>query len=106
MQNLFTVGYSGHDQRSFTSILLDSNIDVICDVRSTPYSRYKPEFSRAPLKKILNDVGMKYDVTPAFHPAATRDRPLLSRRSAGEATVGFKPDRCFSSSAAKAAGVA
>ncbi|TCQ00483.1 hypothetical protein C8J46_102627, partial [Sphingomonas sp. PP-F2F-A104-K0414] len=31
------------------------------------------------------------DVTPAFHPAATRDRPLLSRRSAGEATVGFKP---------------
>ncbi len=60
MQNLFTVGYSGHDQRSFTSILLDSNIDVICDVRSTPYSRYKPEFSRAPLKKILNDVGMKY----------------------------------------------
>ncbi|MES3043939.1 acyltransferase family protein, partial [Sphingomonas faeni] len=25
------------------------------------------------------------DVTPAFHPAATRDRPLLSRRSAGEA---------------------
>jgi 2-polyprenyl-6-methoxyphenol hydroxylase-like FAD-dependent oxidoreductase len=46
------------------------------------------------------------DVTPAFHPAATRDRPLLSRRSAGEATVGFKPDRCFSSSAAKAAGVA
>ncbi|WP_162236648.1 pentapeptide repeat-containing protein, partial [Sphingomonas sp. Leaf32] len=32
------------------------------------------------------------DVTPAFHPAATRDRPLLSRRSAGEATVRFKPD--------------
>jgi hypothetical protein len=45
------------------------------------------------------------DVTYAFHPAATRDRPLLSRRSAGEATGGFKPARCFSSSAAKAAGV-
>jgi hypothetical protein len=49
---------------------------------------------------------IQHDLTPAFHPAATRDRPLLSRRSAGEATVGFKPDRCFSSSAAKAAGVA
>lgn len=46
------------------------------------------------------------DVTPVFHPAATRDRPLLSRRSAGETTGGFKPARCFSSSAAKAAGVA
>jgi DNA invertase Pin-like site-specific DNA recombinase len=46
------------------------------------------------------------DVTPAFHPAATRDRPMLSRISAGEATGGFKPARCFSSSAANAAGVA
>ncbi len=46
------------------------------------------------------------DVTPVFHPAATRDRPLLSRRSADEATGGFKPARCFSSSAAKAVGVA
>ena len=46
------------------------------------------------------------DVTPVFHPAATRDRPLLSRRSACEPTGGFKPARCFSSSAANAAGVA
>ena len=46
------------------------------------------------------------DVTPVFHPAATRDRPLLSRMSACEATGGFKPARCFSSSAANAAGVA
>ena len=30
------------------------------------------------------------DVTPVCHPVATRDRLLLSRRSAGEATGGFK----------------
>jgi hypothetical protein len=47
-----------------------------------------------------------HDVTPAFHPAANRDRPVLSRMSAGEATGGVNPARCFSSSAAKAAGVA
>ena len=45
-------------------------------------------------------------VTPVFHPAATRDRPLLSRRSACEATDGFKPVRCVSSWAANAVGVA
>ena len=28
------------------------------------------------------------DVTPTFHPAATRDRPVLSRMSAGEAVDG------------------
>ncbi|WP_147454342.1 hypothetical protein, partial [Sphingomonas sp. PP-F2F-G114-C0414] len=39
----------------------------------------------------LKQVTTELDVTPAFHPTATRDRPLLSRRSAGEATVGFKP---------------
>jgi hypothetical protein len=49
---------------------------------------------------------VRRDVTPAYHPAATRDRPRLSRRSAGEATGGFKPVRCFWSSAANAAGVA
>ncbi len=46
------------------------------------------------------------DVTPVFHPAAARDRPVLSRMSAGKATGGFKPTRCRSSLAAKAAGVA
>ena len=53
---------------------------------------------------LFDDFG--YDVTPVFHPASTRDRPLLSRRSAGEATGRVNPARCFSSSAAKAAGVA
>ena len=46
------------------------------------------------------------DVTPAFHPAATRDRLVLSRMSAGEATGGVNPARCFSRPAANASGVA
>ena len=46
------------------------------------------------------------DVTPVFHPASTRDRPVLLRMSAGEATGGVNPARCCLSSAAKAAGVA
>ncbi|MFV0923888.1 hypothetical protein ACR720_17005, partial [Sphingomonas parapaucimobilis] len=42
-----------------------------------------------------NDDG-KRDVTPVVHPAATRDRPVLSRMSAGEATGGVNPARCCS----------
>ncbi|MBU1824899.1 MAG: hypothetical protein KKA44_07980, partial [Alphaproteobacteria bacterium] len=38
------------------------------------------------------------DLTPIFHPAATRGRGVLSRISAGEATGGVNPARCFSSS--------
>ena len=48
----------------------------------------------------------RIDVTPAFHPAATRDRLVLSRMSAGEATGGVNPARCFSRPAANASGVA
>jgi antibiotic biosynthesis monooxygenase (ABM) superfamily enzyme len=47
-----------------------------------------------------------FDVTPVFHPAATRGRPWFSRMSAGEATGGVNPARCCSSPAANAAGVA
>gem|GEM_PF-6830986 len=46
------------------------------------------------------------DGTPAFHPAATRDRSVLLRMSAGEATGGLNLARYFSSPAANAAGVA
>ena len=46
------------------------------------------------------------DVAPGFHPAGTRDRRLLWRTGAPEATAWTRPGRCFSISAAKAAGVA
>ena len=58
------------------------------------------------LMMVAIDRSASSDVTPTFHPAATRDRPVLSRMSAVEATGGFKLARCFSSSVAKAAGVA
>ena len=60
----------------------------------------------AAMGRIALSRGAPGDVTPAFHPAATRDRPVLSRMSAGEATGGVSPARCLSSSAANAAGVA
>jgi len=60
MGRLYTIGYSGHDMRGFIRLLAASHVDVVCDVRSTPYSNYKPDFSRAPLKGHLNSAGMKY----------------------------------------------
>ncbi|WP_432280447.1 DUF488 family protein [Tropicimonas omnivorans] len=33
---------------------------MVCDVRSTPYSHYKPDFSRGPLRQHLNAEGIKY----------------------------------------------
>lgn len=53
-----------------------------------------------PMAEVTRAGSNGFDVTPAFHPPATRDGPLLSRRSTGEATGGFKPARCLSSWAA------
>lgn len=60
MGHLFTIGYSGHNAASFIDLVIENNIDVVCDVRSTPFSAYKPDFSRAPFKAHLNKVGVKY----------------------------------------------
>lgn len=60
MGRLFTIGYSGQDMRSFIGLLSANRVDVVCDVRSTPYSNYKPDFSRGPFRRHLNIAGMKY----------------------------------------------
>lgn len=60
MGRLFTIGYSGQDMRGFVGLLGANRVDVVCDVRSTPYSTYKPDFSRGPFRAHLNSAGMKY----------------------------------------------
>lgn len=57
---LFTIGYSGLNSEAFADLLIKNNVDVVCDVRSTPYSSYKPDFSRGPFRAFLNKFGIKY----------------------------------------------
>lgn len=60
MYRIFTIGYSGLDQSTFIDFLRDNHVEVVCDVRSIPFSRRRPEFSRAPLKVGLNAGHIKY----------------------------------------------
>lgn len=60
MNKLFTIGYSGLNADGFVKLLLANNVNVVCDVRSTPYSTYKPEFSRGTFRAFLNKSGIKY----------------------------------------------
>jgi uncharacterized protein (DUF488 family) len=60
MSGLCTIGYSGRTISEFLRLLSESQVDVVCDVRSMPYSRFRPEFSRGQLKAQLNSVGIKY----------------------------------------------
>ena len=60
MGRLFTIGYSGLEMPGFIDLLVRNAITVVCDVRSTPFSKFKPDFSRGPFRRHLNTAGIKY----------------------------------------------
>jgi uncharacterized protein (DUF488 family) len=60
MLELFTIGHSVHTVERFMELLKAHGINVLCDVRSSPYSRYTPQFNREPLKDELPEYHIAY----------------------------------------------
>lgn len=59
-KQLFTIGHSTHPADRFIALLKQHAIAILCDVRSTPYSRYNPQFNREILQKSLQQSGIAY----------------------------------------------
>ena len=57
---LFTIGHSNHALDAFLQLLREHAISAVADLRSAPYSRHCPHFSKDPLSRGLGDAGMKY----------------------------------------------
>lgn len=57
---LFTIGHSALSIDAFIALLRQHQIEVVADVRSQPYSRWLPHFSREALRSALHDAGMQY----------------------------------------------
>ena len=58
---VFTVGHSNHPRERFARELLQPHgIAVLADVRSTPYSRFAPEFDREALRSFLTARDVRY----------------------------------------------
>jgi uncharacterized protein (DUF488 family) len=58
--NIYTIGYSVHSVDTFIEMLRKHEITAVADVRSQPYSQFKPEFNREELKFILKKRDMAY----------------------------------------------
>lgn len=58
--DFFTIGYSGRSIQEFTSLLKVAGIATVIDIRFTPISRFKPEFSKNNLKRSLESSGITY----------------------------------------------
>jgi len=60
MITVFTVGHSTHAIDKFISLLRTHEVEVIADVRSSPFSRVNPQFNRDDFKKSLKEAGIRY----------------------------------------------
>ena len=57
---IFTIGYGNRSIDDFVSILNENRITFLVDVRTSPYSQYKPEFSKEALAARLYDCEIQY----------------------------------------------
>jgi uncharacterized protein (DUF488 family) len=57
---IYTVGHSNHAIEHFLGLLQAHGITLLADVRSTPYSRFNPQFRRDALLTALQKVGIEY----------------------------------------------
>jgi len=60
MRSLYTIGYSTNSFDAFCARLKTRGVDAVCDVRSSPYSSYAPDYSRERLKELLSAQGIRY----------------------------------------------
>ena len=60
MYKLFTIGHSTHTIEKFVELLLMHSVTTVCDVRSTPYSKFNPQFNRELLKEELSKKNIAY----------------------------------------------
>lgn len=73
---IFTVGHSNHPMEKFLGLLQQHGIDVLADVRSTPFSRFNPQFNRGKLEESLREVGIRYEFLGEELGARSRDPAL------------------------------
>ena len=57
---IYTIGYGARSVDALIAVLQANGIDYLIDVRSAPYSRYKPEFSKDALADALQQHGVRY----------------------------------------------
>jgi len=84
---VFTVGHSNHPPETFLDLLRRHAIEVVVDVRSSPYSGYAGHFNKEPLENLLRSAGIKYlflgDVVGG-RPQGAAMRMLALRSPSGE----------------------
>jgi uncharacterized protein (DUF488 family) len=59
-QQVFSIGYGGRERQELVAQLLAAGVDCVVDVRSSPFSKYQPEFSGNELRAYLPGQRLRY----------------------------------------------
>lgn len=77
MRKIYTVGHSTHPLDLFHSILKRSQINVVIDVRSVPYSQFANQYNKDNLEPFLKENSIYYIPMGNLLGARYEDRSLL-----------------------------
>ena len=58
--DFFTFGYSGRPTEEILDALVEARVSTVVDIRDTPLSMYKPDFSKRNLQRIVESHGLSY----------------------------------------------
>lgn len=57
---IWSIGHSRHELSDFINLLKQNAIDVVVDVRTSPFSKMTPQFNKANLEQSLKADGIQY----------------------------------------------
>ncbi len=59
-REVYTIGHSNHPLERFMELLEKYEIEVLADIRTSPFSRFSRHFSQEPLRNAIQGAGLKY----------------------------------------------
>ena len=60
MSSFFTIGHSNHAVELWLALLRQHRVEVVVDTRSSPFSKYVPQFDRELMQRSLEEAGIRY----------------------------------------------
>jgi uncharacterized protein (DUF488 family) len=77
VNTIYTIGHSIYENEHFVKLLKQNQINTIVDVRSTPYSKFAPQYNRETLKEYLKQNSICYIFMGNLLGARYEDKTLL-----------------------------
>ena len=60
MSQFFTLGHSNHEMEAWLALVRQHGVEVVVDTRSSPYSKYVPQFDKGLIERSLEQAGIRY----------------------------------------------